>query len=118
MKPFSKLFVRAMTDEDVTKLLELKIRRISAYDIKKNRGEINDIVAAIKQANAKLKNLTKTTIAWVQGILGKYGGQHPRRTEVETFHTVDKKAVARQTCASRGTVTPVSSAPRCVRTSS
>jgi topoisomerase-4 subunit A len=95
MKPFAKLFVRAMTDEDVTKLLELKIRRISAYDIKKNRGEINDIVAAIRQANAKLKNLTKTTITWVQGILAKYGDQYPRRTEVETFHTVDKKAVAK-----------------------
>ena len=95
MRPFSKLFVRAMTDEDVTRLLELKIRRISAYDIRKNRGEINDIVAAIKQATARLKNLTKTTIGWVQGILAKYGDQHPRRTEVETFHTVDKKAVAK-----------------------
>ena len=48
MKPFKKLFVRAMTDDDVTRLLDLKIRRISAYDIKKNRGEIDDIVAAIK----------------------------------------------------------------------
>ena len=95
MKPFAKLFVRAMNDDDVTKLLDLKIRRISAYDIRKNRGEINDIVAAIKQVNAKLKNLTKTTIAWVRGILEKYGGQHPRRTEIETFHTVDKKAVAK-----------------------
>jgi topoisomerase-4 subunit A len=95
MKPFAKLFVRAMNDDDVTKLLELKIRRISAYDIKRNRGEINDIVAAIRQANAKLKNLTKTTIGWVNGILEKYGEQYPRRTEIETFHTVDKKAVAK-----------------------
>ncbi len=95
MKPFAKQFVRAMTDDDVTRLLDLKIRRISAYDIKKNRGEINDIVAAIKQANAKLKNLTKTSITWVQGILDKYGKSYPRRTEIETFHTVDKKAVAK-----------------------
>ena len=95
MKPFARQFVRPMTDEDVTKLLALAIRRISAYDIKKNRGEINDIVAAIRQANARLRNLTKTAINWLQGILEKYGTQHPRRTEVETFHTVDKKAVAR-----------------------
>jgi topoisomerase-4 subunit A len=95
MKPFSKQFVRPMADEDVTKLLELRIRRISAYDIKKNRGEITDIVAAIKQATAKLKNLTKTAIGWLQGILDKYGELYPRRTEVETFHTVDKKAVAK-----------------------
>jgi topoisomerase-4 subunit A len=95
MKPFKKLFVRAMTDEDVTRLLDLRIRRISAYDIKKNRGEIDDIVAAIKQCNAKLKNLTKTTIGWLSGLIEKYKDQYPRRTEIETFHTVDKVAVAK-----------------------
>ena len=95
MKPFKKLFVRAMTDEDVARLLDLRIRRISAYDIKKNRGEIDDIVAAIKQVNARLKNLTKTTIGWLSGLVEKYKDQYPRRTEIETFHTVDKVAVAR-----------------------
>ena len=95
MKPFKKLFVRAMTDEDVTRLLDLRIRRISAYDIRKNRGEIDDIVAAIKQCNAKLKNLTKTTIGWLSGLIEKYRDQYPRRTEIETFHTVDKVAVAK-----------------------
>jgi topoisomerase-4 subunit A len=95
MKPFKKLFVRAMTDEDVTRLLDLKIRRISAYDIKKNRGEIDDIVAAIKQCNVKLRNLTKTTIGWLSGLIEKYRDRYPRRTVIETFHTVDKIAVAK-----------------------
>ncbi len=95
MKAFRKLFVRPMVDEDVTRLLDLKIRRISAYDIRKNRGEIDDIVAAIKQCHAKLKNLTKTTIGWLSGLVEKYRDQYPRRTEIETFHTVDKVAVAK-----------------------
>jgi topoisomerase-4 subunit A len=95
MKPFKKLFVRPMNDEDVTRLLDLKIRRISAYDIKRNRGDINDIAAAIKQANAKLRNLTKTAIAWLKEIIAKYKEHHSRRTVVETFHTVDKLAVAK-----------------------
>jgi topoisomerase-4 subunit A len=95
MKPFKKLFVRAMTDEDVSRLLDLRIRRISAYDIRKNRGEIDDIVAAIRQCNAKLKNLTKTAIGWLNGLVEKYGAQYPRRTVIETFHTVDKVAVAK-----------------------
>jgi topoisomerase IV subunit A len=95
MKPFKKLFVRAMTDEDVTRLLDLKIRRISAYDIRKNRGEIDDIVAAIKACTTKLKNLTKTTIGWLSGLIQKYGEKYPRRTVIETFHTVDKVAVAK-----------------------
>ncbi len=58
MKPFSRQFVRAMTDDDVARLLDLRIRRISAYDLKKNRGEIDDIVAELRQVNRKLKNLT------------------------------------------------------------
>jgi len=95
MKPFRKLFVRAMTDEDVTRLLDLKIRRISAYDIRKNRGEIDDIIAAIRQCNVKLKNLTKTTIGWLTGLIEKYRDSYPRKTVIDTFHTVDKMAVAK-----------------------
>ncbi len=95
MKPFKKHFVRPMNDSDVTRLLDLKIRRISAYDIKRNRGDIDDIVAAIRQANAKLRNLTKTAIGWLKEIIAKYKELYPRRTVVETFHTVDKLAVAK-----------------------
>jgi len=95
MKPFKKHFVRPMNDTDITRLLDLKIRRISAYDIKRNRGDIDDIVAAIRQANAKLRNLTKTAIAWLKEIIAKYKEHFPRRTVVETFHTVDKLAVAK-----------------------
>ncbi len=95
MRPFKKLFVRPMTDEDVARLLDLKIRRISAYDIKKNRGEITDIVAAIRQCNAKLRNLTKTTVSWLSSLVEKYGQRYSRRTAIETFHTVDKLAVAK-----------------------
>ena len=95
MKPFSKQFVRAMTDEDVERLLDLRIRRISAYDLKKNRGEIDDIVASLRQVTRKLKNLTKTVVEWLNGLDEKYGEQFPRRTEIQTFHEVDKVAVAK-----------------------
>jgi topoisomerase IV subunit A len=95
MKPFRKLFIRPMIDDDVARLLDLRIRRISAYDIRKNRGEIDDIVAAIRQCNAKLKNLTKTAIGWLTGLIERYRDSYPRRTVIETFHTVDKVAVAK-----------------------
>jgi topoisomerase-4 subunit A len=95
MKPFSRQFVRAMTDDDVQRLLDLRIRRISAYDLKKNRGEIDDIVAELRIVSRKLRNLTKTVIEWLDGLNEKYGGQFPRRTEVTTFHEVDKVAVAK-----------------------
>jgi topoisomerase-4 subunit A len=95
MKPFSRQFVRAMTDDDVARLLDLRIRRISAYDLKKNRGEIDTIVAELRQVNRKLKNLTRTVIEWLDGLTEKHGEEFPRRTEIATFHEVDKVAVAK-----------------------
>ena len=96
MKPFKKRFVRELSDEDVKRLLELRIRRISAYDIAKNRKDLDEILAAIKKVKARLRNMVKTTITYLEGLLEKYGKLYPRRTKVETFEAVDKKAVARQ----------------------
>jgi topoisomerase-4 subunit A len=96
MAKHKKLFVRPMVEEDVTRLLDIRIRRISAYDIEKNRKDIEEIEAKIKAVNAKLKNMKKTTIAYVKGLLEKYGDQYPRRTEVTQIKAVDKKSVARQ----------------------
>ncbi len=95
MEPFTQLFIRAMTDDDVGRLLEIRIRRISQYDIDKNRRDIDDIVRAIKQTRAKLRRLTKTTIDYLSGLLEKYGHEHPRRTEITAFETVDIREVAR-----------------------
>ncbi|MFW5698314.1 MAG: DNA gyrase subunit A, partial [Planctomycetota bacterium] len=95
MEPFTHLFIRAMTDDDVNRLLEIRIRRISQYDIDKNRRDIDDIVRAITQVRGKLRRLTKTTIAYLSGLLEKYGPDHPRRTEITAFETVDIREVAR-----------------------
>ena len=94
MKPFKKLFVREMTDEDVKKLLELRIRRISAYDQKRNRGDIDDIVRQIEECKTRLRNLTRTVVEYLRRLVEKYGGAYPRRTKVTPFEAVDKKAVA------------------------
>jgi topoisomerase-4 subunit A len=95
MEPFQELFIRELTDDDVERLLKIQIRRISAYDIEKNRKDIDDIVRAIKKVRKKLKNLTKTTIAWLEDIRDRFAGDWPRRTEIDTFQLVDKKSVAR-----------------------
>ncbi|MBA3709268.1 MAG: DNA topoisomerase IV subunit A [Planctomycetes bacterium] len=96
MAAFKAQFVRDLTDDDVARLLEIRIKRISQYDIDKNRKDIDDIVRAIKECRAKLKNLVATTIGWIQGILDKYGKQYPRRTKVKSMEDIDKKAVANQ----------------------
>lgn len=96
MQKHKKLFVRPMVDEDVLRLLEVRIRRISAYDIERNRKEIEDIDRKIKAIEHKLKNMVKTTIDYLQGMLATYGEQYPRRTKITEIQAVDKRSVARQ----------------------
>lgn len=94
MEPFSHLFIREMVDEDVDRLLKIPIRRISLYDIEKYRKELDDIVRAIKEGHKKLRQLTRTTIKYIEGLLEKYGDLYPRQTEIASFEQVSKKDVA------------------------
>ena len=96
MKKHKRLFVRPMVDDDVTRLLELRIRRISAYDIARNRDEIGDIETKIKAIERQLKNMVKTTTTYLEGMIEKYGDRYPRRTKLTQIEAVDKRAVARQ----------------------
>ena len=95
MKPYRHLFLREMVDDDVRRLLDLKIRRISAYDINKNREDREAIALAIKECQAKLKSLTKTTVAYIQQLIHRYCEHYPRRSEIHSFESVDKKAVTK-----------------------
>jgi topoisomerase-4 subunit A len=94
MEPFKELFIRDMNDEDVERLLQIRIRRISAYDIEKYRQELDDIVRAMAEAEKKLRNLTRTAIGYLEGLLEKYGKSYPRRTEIVRFEQVLRKDVA------------------------
>ncbi|MGE3165226.1 MAG: DNA topoisomerase IV subunit A [Planctomycetota bacterium] len=96
MHEFEILFVRPMIEDDVARLLEIRIRRISAYDIERNRKQLDDISRQIRAVKAKLRSLTKTTTDYLRSLVQKYRDQFPRRSEVRSFEVVDKKAVARQ----------------------
>ncbi len=95
LEAFKKLFIRELTEDDIKRLLELRIRRISAYDLERTRGEIDDIVRKIKECEAKLKALTKTAIGFLERLVERYSERYPRRTEIASFEAVDRKAVAR-----------------------
>ncbi len=96
MAKYKKLFVRPMVEEDVKRLLEIRIRRISAYDIEKNRRDILEVEKQISALDKKLRNMKKTTILYVKALIEKYSDRFPRRTEITRIKAVDKKAVARQ----------------------
>jgi topoisomerase-4 subunit A len=87
---------RAVTDDDIERLLKIPIRRISQYDIDRARNDFDETVETIKGVERKLRRLTKTTIAYLEDLLEKYGELYPRRTEITSFETVNVRAVARQ----------------------
>ena len=94
MEPFKHLFVRDMNDDDVKRLLEIRIRRISMFDINKNRKDIDDIIKAIDAIEKKLKRMTRTTIAYLEWVMKNFAKDHPRRTVIDTFAEVSKRDVA------------------------
>ena len=96
MKPFAQRFVRPLDEDDVKRLLELRIRRISAYDILRNRNQIGDLEKTLAEVEEKLRHLVRTTRDYLIGLIEKFGADFPRHTHVERFEEIDKKSIARQ----------------------
>ncbi len=94
-KPFRKQMYRDLIDADVEKLLSVRIRRISLFDINKHREETDKVKADLEETRKNLKNLTKFAIGHLEALLEKYGPQYPRLTTKSARHEeVDVKAVA------------------------
>ena len=94
-KPFKKELVREIVDADVDKLLQVRIRRISLFDINKHREEMEKTKAELDETRKNLKGLTKYVIGHLEALLEKYGKQYPRLTTKSARHEeVDAKAVA------------------------
>lgn len=94
-KPFKKELVRDIVDADVEKLLQVRIRRISLFDINQHREEMEKTKAELDETRKNLKGLTKYVIGHLEGLLEKYGKQYPRLTTKSSRHEeVDAKAVA------------------------
>jgi topoisomerase-4 subunit A len=93
--PFKKQLVRDLTDPDVEKLLQVRIRRISLFDINKHREEMDQVKADLADTQKNLKSLTKYAIGHLEALLEKYGPIYPRLTTKSARHEeVDVKAVA------------------------
>ena len=93
--PFAAELVRAVTEEDVDRLLKIPIRRISLYDINKNRQEVEDIKARIKEINRLLKNLTAYAVSVLDGILELLPPElTERKTRIASFSKIDVKEAA------------------------
>jgi topoisomerase-4 subunit A len=97
MREHEALFVRPLSDDDVKRLLELRIRRISAYDLERSRAEEAEIEERLAAVRGRLADLRRTAIAYLQDLIDRYGDDYPRRTRITSFQAVDRKTVARPT---------------------
>lgn len=96
-KPFAAELLRPITDEDVDHLLKIPIRRISLYDMSKNKEEVKAINNRIKEINRLLKHLVEYAISWLDGIEKKLASDATkRRTKITNIRTIDVKAVTKR----------------------
>ncbi|HEY0262108.1 MAG TPA: DNA gyrase subunit A, partial [Chitinophagales bacterium] len=94
LKPYKKLFKREITEEDIVRLTEIKIKRISKFDAFKADEEIKGIENSLKQVAHDLEHLTDFAIAYFEELLKKYGKGRERKTELKGFETIEVKHVA------------------------
>lgn len=93
LKPFKKLLKREVTEDDLVRLTEIKIKRISKFDSFKADEEIKSLENDIEETEKNLKQLTRYTIRWFEELKKKYGKGRERKTEITTFDRVDRSQV-------------------------
>ena len=92
--PYKKRFKREITRDDVLKLTEKPVRKISKFDIKKAAEEIETIEMTIDEVKNHLEHLTDYAIRYFQDILKKYGKGRERKTEIRNFDDIEATQVA------------------------
>jgi len=93
-KPFRRQMVRDLAEADIERLLTVRIRRISLFDINKHREEMEKVKDSLAETRKSLKNLTKYVIGHLEALLAKYGPLYPRLTRSSRYDEVDAKEVA------------------------
>jgi len=91
---FTEELDRPVTKEDIERLLEIRIKRISRYDINKQLKEIKAIKKDIRAIRKELKDMVGHTLAYIDAILTKYGKYYPRKTVLKEFSEVSVRKVA------------------------
>ena len=94
LKPHTKHLLRAVTQEDIVKLTEIRIKRISRFDLDKFKENIAALEDKIEQAKYHLNHLIEYAIDYYLNIQKKYGKDKERKTEIRVFDTIDATKVA------------------------
>lgn len=93
LTPFKPNFIREVTEQDILRLMEIKMGRILKFNSEKADELIAKILKQIEEIDKNLANMVRFTINWFQYLKKKYGAQYPRRTEIRSFDTIDTTKV-------------------------
>ncbi len=91
---YKKLFRREITEEDIVRLTEIRIKRISKFDSFKADEHIKGVEDEIKQTKYHIEHLKEYAIDYFENLLKKYGKDRERKTEVKVFDMIEAKHVA------------------------
>jgi topoisomerase-4 subunit A len=94
LRPYVQDLRRPVTDEDVVRLTEIKIKRISKYDSFKAEEQIRHLEEQLAETQHKLEHIVDHAVDWFKELKKKYGTGRERRTELRTFDTIVATKVA------------------------
>ena len=88
LTPYISNLIRNVSDDDVVKLTEIKIKRITKFDLNKAEDEILKLETRIKEIKHNLLNLVDYAITYFKDLKVKYGKGRERKTEIKTFENI------------------------------
>ena len=91
--PYQSKIKYPINDDDILRLTEIRIKKISKFDLNKAKEKINQIEQSISTVKNNLKNLIDYSISYFEGLLKDYGKDKDRRTEIRVFDNVDATKV-------------------------
>ncbi len=94
LDPFKKQFYREINRDDIIRLTEIKIKRISKFDTFKADEIMRGLEEKLEEVNHHLNNLVEFAIAWFLKIKEKYGKGRERKTEIRSFENIEATRVA------------------------
>ena len=93
LQPFQEKFQQPIEAQDIEKLLNIPIKRISLFDLEKNRKGLKTLEKEIRRTRRTLKNMTQYAINYLTHLLKEYGAQFPRKTEITTFEEIKRQEI-------------------------
>jgi len=94
LEKYKKQFYRAITEDDLIRLTEIRIKRISRYDGFKAEELMRRLEEELAETEDNLANLTRYAIAYFRDLIRKYGKGRERKTEIRAFNTIAANVVA------------------------